>query len=134
LIGTSAVITSQIKTISGRPGPSEPDPLEYRRLVNRRASLLAARHEDKILDRHGGVVVLCSIAAAGVERWQDSIVEAAGFARRQRYLELRVISTAATATFEGFQRILALLNQGTDRESELLVVSPEHPWDSTWIE
>lgn len=134
LIGTSAVITSQIKTISGRPGPIEPDPLQYRRLVKRRASLLTALQEDKILDRHGVVAILCGIAAAGVERWQESILEAVEFAKKQRSLELRVISTTATATFEGFQRTLARLNQGTDRESELLLISPEHPWDNTWIE
>jgi len=132
LIGTHAEIRRQIEEFASRPAPPESDPLETRRVIGERRSLLTARQEGFLLARAGGAAILAGLQLANIGRWKES---AEGACRAARHLKASCRILPGLLHSGGFQEALNRLEK-RDSSGDLILylVSPEAPWDGSWVE
>lgn len=134
LIGNQGEIKRQIDAFLARPAPAETDPLETRRLIDGRPSLLTARQEGNMLAPGSGALVLAGMSLAGIGEWQKAVREACDFARRRRGLAVRVelmrMPYDRQRFYDGVER---LARRGAADGLALYLVPPAAAWDADWI-
>ncbi len=133
LIGNRAEIRRQTGEFAARPAPPESDPLESRRTVGERPSLLTARQEHALLGPGGGAVILAGLRLARIDRWRDSIDAACRAAKPKLDVEVRYLTSPyAEAQYE--RTLATLAGRGGKACLALYVVPPEAPWNAAWVE
>lgn len=137
LIGSPKTIGDQLLAFHDRPAPNDPDPLEHRRSVDDAPSVLTSRQEADLLGLNtgDGIVVCLGLALGGTPDGDGTRV---GKAIRQTVLALPPTARPAmpslrAADAAGFRRELGALARGDAEKSQLVMVTPKHPWTPDWI-
>lgn len=131
LIGSLGEIRRQLDGFAGRPAPSSSDPLEMRRMIGGRPSLLTARQEGHLLTPGSGVAILAGTALSGIENWRLAVDSACSFARDRHGLKVAGRVLGGPFDLERFRRALLSRQAAT---TVLHVVPPAAPWDAAWVE
>lgn len=133
LIGTRPEIEQRLETFRHKDGPSEPDPLAYRRPVAGQPSILSARQEAELLTSGPGVTIVAGLRLAGIEDWRKAI-EAAIEAQKKRAQQIAFQQVATGASQAAFtERVDAACRQHRSKGLQLLVVPPETGWSVDWV-
>lgn len=132
LLGTRQEIDYKIALVAKHGGPTDPDPLEYRRMVADQPSVLTACQESELLAERNGALLIAGIQAAGIDRCQSAIEAAARFTRDRYGLDVKFQRSQASDIYS-FAREVETLAKRNDTGLFLLFVACEQPWDAEWI-